>query len=96
GTCIDTSSDPNNCGGCNNSCTGSQVCSNGVCSNTPDPGTCCSGLGTPGCSNAEIESCVCFYDSACCLFGWDSYCAAAVENLDCGVCPYPPSRLRIA
>ena len=38
GICIPTSTDPNNCGGCNAQCTGTTACSGGVCSTSCLPG----------------------------------------------------------
>jgi len=40
GQCVDTSTDPNNCGACGNVCTLPNACSGGVCSCTDD-GTAC-------------------------------------------------------
>lgn len=54
-----------------------------------DPGTCCEVHLQPGCSNADIEACVCAADTACCdvEIGWDMTCVGLVESENCAVCP---------
>ena len=48
-----------------------------------DVGDCCIAHLTPGCTNLEIEGCVCSFDDFCCSFEWDDICVA--EVFDCGV-----------
>ena len=47
GTCVDKSSDPNNCGACGNTCASGQICFNGTCAvdhrDCPDGQTRCGG-----------------------------------------------------
>ena len=50
-------------------------------------GTCCDVQATPGCSNSEIETCVCALDEFCCDNSWDGMCVASAIG-DCGAdCP---------
>jgi len=56
------------------------------CMGGGDLGDCCTVHLTPGCSNLEVESCVCFFDDFCCSTEWDDLCVGGV--LDCGYfCP---------
>ncbi|MEZ4265452.1 MAG: lamin tail domain-containing protein, partial [Myxococcota bacterium] len=42
---------------------------------------CCTEIGTPGCTDAGLEACVCDLDDFCCSVNWDDLCAAsAVED----------------
>ncbi|NOX57623.1 MAG: S8 family serine peptidase [Planctomycetes bacterium] len=47
---------------------------------------CCTSDGSSGCSDAQIESCVCASDPYCCDVIWDGICVFRVEDLQCGVC----------
>jgi hypothetical protein len=49
--------------------------------------TCCTAHETPGCSDKEIEACVCGIDSACCSGKWDIVCVEMMKLQGCGVCP---------
>lgn len=55
-----------------------------------DVGNCCTdNTPTPGCSNEDIEACVCAVDEFCCDVesGWDEICVDLVQT-ECGiVCP---------
>ena len=48
-----------------------------------DAGDCCVPHLTPGCSNLEIEGCVCSFDDFCCSTEWDEICVD--EVFECGV-----------
>jgi hypothetical protein len=50
------------------------------CSNLIPGGTCCHVQDTPGCSVAQIQQCVCAFDSFCCNFSWDSLCVQGAIN----------------
>ena len=60
------------CGSCEGDC--------GVC-----PGFCCTASGGVGCTDTDIESCVCALDSWCCDNTWDGICAGEARD-DCGYC----------
>ncbi|MCH8851071.1 MAG: hypothetical protein IID41_00300 [Planctomycetes bacterium] len=47
---------------------------------------CCEVGHGPGCSNPQIEACVCAVDPFCCVVDWDSQCAGEVKNFGCGDC----------
>jgi hypothetical protein len=49
-------------------------------------GDCCTEHETPGCSNTEIESCVCAQDDVCCASMWDDVCVSEVTSFGCGTC----------
>lgn len=48
---------------------------------------CCAGV---ACADSSVLDCVCAGDSFCCEEGWDASCAAAIEELGCGVCNGDP------
>jgi hypothetical protein len=47
---------------------------------------CCQVRETTGCSNPEIEECVCATDPFCCEDEWDRLCAVEVQGFGCGSC----------
>ncbi len=47
---------------------------------------CCELSSGVGCSDANIEACVCKMLPDCCINGWDETCAIAVETYSCGSC----------
>ena len=55
GTCVYTSSDPSNCGGCGQTCPQNQTCQNGTCTACPYPTTFCNGI----CLNTSGDSLNC-------------------------------------
>jgi hypothetical protein len=48
-----------------------------------DIGSCCTAQGTPGCSNPDLEVCVCQKDPSCCTAVWDAPCALIVQQKYC-------------
>ena len=58
----------------------------------PGPGTsCCVAADeAAGCSDPDIESCVCGEDPFCCDTIWDETCVAEVDQLGCGSCGEVP------
>ncbi len=46
----------------------------------------CCEVGTPGCSTAAVEACVCQADPYCCETAWDAQCVLEVDALACGNC----------
>ncbi|MEM6994791.1 MAG: hypothetical protein AAF721_30030 [Myxococcota bacterium] len=51
-----------------------------------DPGDCCEAHAGSGCSNPEIEACVCAADPFCCENDFDAACANATEGKGCFDC----------
>jgi hypothetical protein len=47
---------------------------------------CCDVHGTPGCSDATVQKCVCDQVASCCQSAWDLVCVDMVANLGCGSC----------
>jgi hypothetical protein len=47
---------------------------------------CCDTKHGTGCSNLDIEECVCDVDPYCCNVEWDRICADEVSELGCGKC----------
>ncbi|MEM6994373.1 MAG: hypothetical protein AAF721_27915 [Myxococcota bacterium] len=71
------------CGGCD-------VADDTADTGPMDAGTCCDVQGTPGCSNMEIQDCVCQADAFCCKMEWDGMCVDAAVAM-CGAnCEGPP------
>ena len=48
---------------------------------------CCAERLDVGCSNPDIEACVCAADPYCCNVQWDRLCSAMVKEELCGFCP---------
>jgi hypothetical protein len=48
-----------------------------------DVGSCCSKQSTPGCSNPDLELCVCQKDQSCCTTAWGLECALIVQQKYC-------------
>jgi hypothetical protein len=46
-------------------------------------GSCCAAHDTPGCSNADLQVCVCEKLPSCCTEAWDENCVYVVENKYC-------------
>jgi len=49
-------------------------------------GDCCMTHDGPGCSNDEVEACVCAQDDVCCADVWDDVCVSEVTSFGCGTC----------
>lgn len=49
----------------------------------PSGGSCCAVAATPGCSDPEIETCVCTIEPACCQDAWSPACVALATD-PCG------------
>jgi hypothetical protein len=47
---------------------------------------CCELGHGPGCSDPDIEACVCAVDAYCCEVEWDTICVNEVISLGCGTC----------
>ncbi len=47
---------------------------------------CCDTSHGAGCSDADIEACVCSSDPFCCDAQWDDICVAKVAAIECGSC----------
>ncbi len=52
----------------------------------PMGGNCCEFDHGPGCSDPEIEACICAIDIFCCEVDWDDLCVIEVLSLGCGFC----------
>jgi hypothetical protein len=48
-----------------------------------DIGSCCMQQSTPGCSNPDLEVCVCAKDQSCCATAWDAPCVLIVQQKYC-------------
>lgn len=46
----------------------------------PGEGDCCVDNNSPGCEDAEVQSCVCAMDAFCCDTEWDNTCAGIAAN----------------
>ena len=101
GTCIDTSGDEANCGGCGNACAAGETCEGGVC--TPpgcdpactggqvcDDGTCVCPAGTTDCGGTCIDT---SGDEANC--GGCGIACGAGETCENGVCVAPPPTCKV-
>lgn len=49
----------------------------------PGMGSCCMEHDTPGCSNADLEVCVCEKLTACCTDAWTEACVLIVQQKYC-------------
>ena len=47
---------------------------------------CCEIRGDSGCSDSDIEACVCDLDPSCCSLAWHGFCVLNATN-DCAACP---------
>ena len=56
------------------------------CGACPGVSSCCVADGAPGCSDPDVQACVCAQEPQCCATGWDFPCVQAVEMLGCGAC----------
>lgn len=70
GQCVDTNSDPSNCGGCNVACSAGQSCNNGVCQT--NQGSSCQ-------SSADCGGGPCV-DGVCCSSACNSTCEACTQS----------------
>jgi hypothetical protein len=64
---------------------GSQVGQSGSAVRTGS--TCCAAHAGAGCSDKQIQDCVCGYDPKCCSNAWDFVCVEYLKIYGCGVCP---------
>ncbi len=80
---------PGDCGECPAAC-GDGVCGDDEnCVSCPSDcgkctGSCCLSNGTAGCTNANVQGCVCAQDPYCCNVQWDGLCASEAD--ECGSC----------
>lgn len=56
------------------------------CGLCPGASNCCVADGAPGCTEPDIQQCVCAEHPDCCAEAWDFACVQAVEALGCGTC----------
>lgn len=94
--CVDTSSNPNNCGSCNFPCDSSSTCTAGQCvptqqnTNEPPQGTCSHSLCSTGnyldegCDTQQCTVVICdiqyLGDDFCCDTDWDATCIDEVNT----------------
>jgi hypothetical protein len=52
---------------------------------------CCTASDEPGCTEPEVQDCVCAIDPFCCAETWDQLCVDQVDTLGCGTCVMPPA-----
>ena len=50
---------------------------------TSCPNECCEAHSYPGCTNSNVQTCVCAYDRYCCDNTWDQHCVQLVNDLSC-------------
>lgn len=62
-----------------------------ACASNMGTGDCCSANGTPGCSTASVQTCVCDVDAFCCERQWDAMCASVAQSA-CGACGGGPDQ----
>jgi hypothetical protein len=101
GKCVDTSTDPDNCGACSSPCTSTQYCSAGTCTDCTDPkircGTTCvdvksdpANCGTCSKTCAGVEKCVSGTCLDLCEAGTTKCGTTCVsltsDNNNCGAC----------
>jgi hypothetical protein len=67
GTCVDTQTDADNCGGCNQPCGQDQTCAAGTCGSNCPPGTPCENPADP------FQNLVCLDDGSCGLIICDEH-----------------------
>ena len=79
--CCDTAWDAACVGECSVSC--------GFLGCPVEPLGCCEESTSPGCSDGDIEACVCGEDPFCCEAVWDATCVGEVTTLGCGTCVAP-------
>lgn len=58
----------------------------GADSSTGDA-NCCAAHGTPGCSDATVQNCVCSVDNTCCVIEWNAACVEQAVLHNCAACP---------
>jgi Stigma-specific protein, Stig1 len=104
GQCVDTNTDPNNCGACGNQCSGGQVCCDGFCATCPTGGICNGGGGcvcpegtaecTPGqCQDVLSDPANCGYLCQQCPSNYPNCCLGSCTDIsndpnNCGECAY--------
>ncbi|MFO0632007.1 MAG: hypothetical protein U0168_04065 [Nannocystaceae bacterium] len=54
---------------------------------TVAPADCCTAAMVGGCTDVDVQDCVCATDPYCCLTAWDDVCVGEVTELACGMCP---------
>jgi hypothetical protein len=50
------------------------------------PSTCCETRDEPGCSDPEVEACVCALDPSCCDLSWSEGCLLVIDLFGCADC----------
>jgi hypothetical protein len=50
-------------------------------------GDCCTAHGTPGCTDTNVQKCVCDIDATCCGIGWNANCVLKAFTYNCAACP---------
>jgi hypothetical protein len=53
----------------------------------PEIADCCAANMVGGCTDADVQDCVCAVDPYCCLQAWDQMCVDKIDELGCGSCP---------
>jgi len=62
-----------------------------VCEMPPPDSDCCSVSENPGCTDAEIQTCVCELDPMCCLGPYDQNCVNLASSACDAPCDDPPA-----